>query len=182
VADYPTSTTNLRHPDRDPRTAWRRIGYAATTTLLTAMVVVAVVDNLTEVDVWGVSSDRVVATGGGYELEVKHPTVSRPALASPFDIIVRSDDGFEDTIDVAVSANFFEMWDFQNLYPSPSESTGEPDRVVMTFDTPDANEMRIFLDGRIQPAEQRGAEVWVAVLDDAGDEEVRVDFTMVVLP
>ena len=186
MADYPSDTTvDIIHPESDEgaaRTKWRRVGYIAMTVLLTAIVVTAVVDNASEFDLWGVSSDRTRASGGGYELEVKFTTVSRPALASPFDVIVRKAGGFDGPVDIAIASNYLEMWDFQALYPDPSESTAEPDRVILTFDEPEGDVLRIFMDARIQPPEQRGTEGWVAVLDESGDEAVRVEFTTVVMP
>lgn len=156
--------------------------YVVTAALLTMLVASAVVDRATEIDVWGVSADTATSRGGGYELEVRYPTVSRPALSTPFDIVVRRAGGFDGPVDVAVDADWFEMWDYQALQPNPSESTGDRTQLVFTFDPPDGDVLRVFFDGRIQPSQQSGTDGWVAILDDAGDVVTRVSFSTTVLP
>lgn len=73
-------------------------------------------------------------------------------------------------------------WDYQNIYPNASESTATPDQVLFTFKTPERDVLRIFLDARIQPAQQSGEDGWVGVLDEGGTTAARVDFSTVVLP
>jgi hypothetical protein len=184
VADR-TETHGVVHPDRGDGPGYvarRRAGYLAFAAALTAVVGSAIVDGASEIDVWGVSSDRVTASGGGYDLEVTYPTVSRPALATPFAIVVHSDEGFSGEIDIALDPAWWEMWDYQALNPEPTASTGEPGRLVLTFDTPDGEDLRIFFDGRIQPAQQSGRSGWVAVLDGRGNVAVQVDFETAVRP
>ena len=185
MAEYPTRTTDVVHPD-DPRSQRRvrvrRLAYGTTSLLLTALILSAVVDAATEIDVWGVADDRVTATGDGYELDVEYPTVTRPALATPFSIVVRHDGGFDGPVDLAIAGEWLEMWDFQALYPEPSEMTGDPERVVMSFDPPDGDVLRIFLDARIQPAQQSGRDGSVALLDELGNEVASVEFHTRVMP
>jgi hypothetical protein len=185
VADYPTRPFEVAHPERDEgarRVRLRRITYTVTSLLLSALVLSAVLDSATEVDLWGASADEVTSAGGGYVLEVRYPTVSRPALATPFDIVVRRAGGFDGPVDIAIDSDWFEMWDYQALQPEPSESTGQPDRVIWTFEPPDGDVLRIFLDARIQPAQQSGTGGWVAILDESGEVATRVDFNTRVLP
>lgn len=170
VNDFPTSTFGATHPDRDRgprRVLTRRIAYGVSYLLLTGVVASAVLDGTSEIDVWGVSTDRVRASGGGYELEVRYPTVTRPALATPFDIVVRRESGFVGPVDVALDPDWLAMWDFQALYPEPSSQVATPTEVIMTFDPPDGDELRIFLDARIQPAQQSGRDGFVALVDQS---------------
>ena len=182
---YQTRTFGVTHPDRGEgphvvRT--RRITYSLATALLVLLVASGVVDAATELDVWGVSSDTVEATGEGYALEVEYPTVTRPALATPFAIVVRHPGGFDGPVDLAIRSEWLGMWDYQALFPEPSEVTGEPGRVIMSFEPPDGDVLRIFLDARIQPAQQSGTDGSVTLLDDRGDDVVTVDFHTRVMP
>jgi hypothetical protein len=186
VGDAQTRTDAVVHVDRDEgpvRLRNRRITYVVAVVVFTCVVGSAVIDSFTEIDVWGgESTDVAVASGGGVELRVRYATVSRPALATPFDIFVRDEDGFDGPIHIAVAPAYVEMWDFQAWYPDPSESTATPDQIVYTFEPPDGTELRVFLDARIQPAEQSGRDGWVAVLDGDGARLARVDFSTRVLP
>ena len=160
----------------------RGVAYVAMTIALTVLVGSGIIDNRTEVDIWGVSTDRARSAGGGYELEVRYATVTRPALATPFDIIVRRDDGFTQPIEIAVDPRYLEMWDFQALYPQPSGETATKNEVTFTFDAPEGNVLRVFLDARIQPAQQSGRSGFVAVLDDRGNRAATVTFQTTVRP
>lgn len=185
MTDRPTRTLGVTHPEWDdgPRRARsRKITYAVGSIVLTLLVASAVFDQLTEVDIWGVSGDRVRAAEDGYVLEVKYPSVTRPAIASPFEIFVTKEGGFGGPVDIAIDPEFLEMWDYQAFYPEPSGWRADPDMVVMTVEPTDLNVLRVFFDARIQPAQQSGVDAWVAVLDGAGDVIVRVDFSTRVLP
>jgi hypothetical protein len=181
----PTRTFGVTHPDRDegPRVVRRRrFGYFTFGVLATALVASALVDGASEADVWGVSSDRARAEGGGYELEVRYPTVSRPGLGTPFDVVVRRGGGFDGPVDIAIDSDWLQIWDRQALVPEPSGSTAEPGRVVLSFEPPSGDVLRVFLDGRIKPARQSGRDGWVAVLDASGAVAAEVAFTTAVRP
>jgi hypothetical protein len=185
VAELTTGTLDVTHPERDSgpmRVSARRLAYVVTTMLLCAIVGSAVLDGASEIDVWGESAETVADTGNGYVLEVRYPNVTRPALASPFDIVVRHRGGFDGPVEIAIDPDWIEIWDYQALYPEPSEATGEPGRLLLTFEPPDGEVLRIFFDARIQPAQQSARDGWVEVLDDSGDVAARVEFTTRVLP
>jgi hypothetical protein len=185
VPEYPTETGGVVHPERDEgprRVLVRRIAYGVTSLLLAALVVSAVVDATTEIDVWGVADDRARAIGDGYVLEVEYPTVTRPALATPFAIVVRHPGGFDGPVDLAISSEWLEMWDFQALYPDPSGVVGGAERVVMTFEPPEGDVLRVFLDARIQPSQQSGRNGKVALLDELGAVVASVEFHTRVMP
>lgn len=153
-----------------------------TSIVLAFIVVSAAVDAFTPVELWGVSAGRVRDAEDGYVLEVKYPDVTRPAIATPFEIFVEKADGFGGPVDIAIDPQFLEMWDYQAFYPEPTGWRADPTRVVMTVEPTDSTVLRVFFDARIQPAQQSGVDGWVAVLDGAGDVIVRVDFSTRVLP
>ena len=144
----------------------RHIGYVIGVILLTGIVAVGVTDTLRWTEVTGVSPGTTSASEGGYHLEVRYPAVTRPALASPFDIRVERAGGFDGPIQIAVSWPWLEMWDENSWYPSPSSSYGDDDRLVMEFDPPPGEVLRVIYDARIQPAQQSGRDGFVSVLED----------------
>ena len=60
--------------------------YRLTAAAVTVVVAGALVDAAGLYPVYGVDSRHVVASGGGYELEVSYAVVSRTAVDTPFDI------------------------------------------------------------------------------------------------
>lgn len=182
---YPRSTTagvvDPRRGDGPRRMRNHRITYALGTLALAAIVVSAVTDVLGWTTVTRVSSATASATGGGYVLTVRYPEVTRPALASPFEIEVERDGGFDGPVQVAVSQSWLRMWDENAWHPEPSTGVGEGDEVVLEFDPPEGEVLRVVYDARIEPDQQRGRDGHVAVVQD-GAHVVRVDFHTRVLP
>jgi hypothetical protein len=143
---------------------------------------IAVADGLGLAAVGGVSTRTVGAPGGGYRLTVRYPDVSRPALATPFDITIRHPGGFDSPIRVAVSRSWLGMWDTNAWRPSPASSTGDRANVVMEFDPPDGAVLRVSYDARIQPAQQHGSDGWVSLLDGSGSAVATVRFHTRIVP
>lgn len=181
------TTDGIAHLGDTPRhTALRRrrVSYALTTIALSALMGLAVVDAVAPFGVYGVDTETISASGAdGFDLEVRYGTVTRPALATPFDIVVRREGGFDGRqVTVAVLSSYLAMWDENGLDPGPAEETADATYSFWTFDTPDGDTLRIVLDARIEPAAQTGERGRVAVVDDAGTELVAVDFETWVLP
>lgn len=181
---YPTLRGVVHLDDDEQRRVRRRrrFGYTATTLALTALMGVAVLDGLDLVDAVGVDDTTATASADGWELEVRHPTVARPALAAPFEITVRHAGGFDGPIDLAVDRRYLGLWDLNGVLPAPAEETGDADRLFWTFDPPDGDVLHITYEARIEPAVQSGVSGRVAVLDPQGDEVVAVEFDTDVRP
>lgn len=161
----------------------RRILYGATTVVLVGVLGVAVVDGLGAVDVYGVDTGHARGTGGGFELDVRYATVSRPALATPFEITVRRPGGFDGPVILAVASDYLSMWDENGLDPQPSSETSTRDTLIWEIEPPDEGDVLVVdLDARIEPAVQRGKAGRVSVLDDEGAEVVAVEFSTRILP
>ena len=131
---------------------------------------------------YGVRTDTVRASGGGYELAVHHGRTSRPALATPFDVSVRRPGGFEEPVTVAVTATYFRLWDENGLFPEPADEVYEDGWLVWEFDPPEGEVLRITYDARIEPAAQSGRRGRVEVRDASGAAVVGVSFETEVLP
>lgn len=164
----------------------RRWLYRSTWAMLVLLLGAAVLDGVGAVDVYGVEDAAVTDRGDGVELEVRYPSTSRPALASPFRITVRRDGGWSDgeTVRIGVRRNYLEAWDLNGILPAPSaETNGEDaDMIVWEFDPPGGDELVVTYESRIEPGVQSARRGWVAVLDGDDAELARVSFRTVVRP
>lgn len=159
----------------------RRASYTACTIAVVVVLGLAVVDGLDLVDVVGVDTAHVRASGGGYDLDVTYGTVSRSGLATPFEIEIRRDGGFDGPISVAVDAEYLSVWDENGLDPDPASATADESSLIWEFEPPDGEVLVVSFDARIEPAAQRGRSGSVAVLED-GEPVTSVSFTTRVMP
>ena len=178
VAPSPSSTL----PDGPSSLSKRRLGYAITTVLLSALMLVAVLGAFGSIDTLGVDDDTVEASASGLDLSVTYAAVSRPALATPFDIEVHREGGFDEPVRIAVDQEYFRMFDENGLVPSPSAETVMGPWVVWEFDPPIGDTLLVSYDARIEPAAQDGRSGAVALLDGDDAVVVQVQFTTRVLP
>jgi hypothetical protein len=162
--------------------AARRIGYGVTTGLLALLMLVVALDATGGPDILGIDTATEHAEGGDVELEVTYPTVSRPAIASPFDIEVTQPGGFDGSVRIAVQQSYLRMWDENGLVPAPSSETTMGPWVVWEFEPPIGDTLSVSYDARIEPAAQSGRDGAVAVLDEADAVIAEVSFTTRVLP
>ena len=160
----------------------RRFMSWVTALLLGGVILSAVVDGVDLLDIWGVDDDTVATVGAdGTRLEVLYPTVSRPALATPFEIVVTKPGGFDDQIELEVDNAFLQLWDLNGIFPSPAEERSGGDTVIWTFDPPDGEVFTVFYEARIEPAVQlEKLEATVSLLDPS--EVLRVHFKTKVRP
>lgn len=161
----------------------RRALYFVSTGLLSLIVALAVVEGAGVADVYGVDTAHVRAAGGGYHLDVRYATVSRPGLATPFEITVRRPGGFDGPVVVAVDSAYLSMWDENGFGPQPAAETTDGQLLIWEFDTPRHGEtLVVSYDGRIEPAVQWGKAGRVAVLDADGAPQATVAFRTRILP
>lgn len=160
----------------------RRFMSWVTALLLGGVIFSAVIDGLDLVDIWGVDDDTVSTVGAdGTRLEVRYPTVSRPALATPFEIVVSRPGGFDDQIELEIDNVFLQLWDLNGIFPSPADERSGGDTVIWTFDPPDGEVFTVFYEARIEPAAQlEKVEATVSLLDPS--EVLRVRFETRVRP
>ena len=175
------STVGDFGPESDRSLAKRRALYAVSTSVITLVMVLGVIDAFGWFNLYGVDSARVEAAGGGYRLDVEYTAVSRPALASPFEIKVSREGGFDGPVTIGVSRTYLQIWDENGLFPAPSAETMRDDWLEWEFDPPAGDELIVFYDGRIEPAQQSGRGGAVAVIED-DVAVVEVDFYTEVRP
>lgn len=175
-----SSTSTI--PDGGTNLSSRRTGYALTTALLSILMAVVAVDAIGSTAILGVDSATVEASGGGVDLAVTYGEVSRPALATPFDIEVRKEEGFDGPVRIAVDQEYLRLWDANAVVPAPAAETVMGPWVVWEVDPPVGDVLLVTYDARIEPAAQSGRSGAVAVLDEQDQILVEVSFTTRVLP
>jgi hypothetical protein len=150
------STTRDVRPARDgPSTQWgRRSG-----TVMLFLVVLAGACGL-----FGVRSRTVIADSGGWRLRITYPQVARAGLDVPFRVTVHHPGGLPPKITVAVSTDYFRMFETQGFFPDADSVTNDGRFVYFTFGTPDGDRFVVDYDAYIQPASQIGKPATVKVI------------------
>jgi hypothetical protein len=143
--------------------------------------VLALFLGLGAINVFGVRSDRVSASGGGFDLTVTYAAMSRPGLATPWEVEVRNQGGFDGPVTIATTGEYLDMFDENGLDPDPSSSTATADLVIWEFEPPDGETLTVSFDARLEPAVQVGRTGETSVLVD-GKSVVRVGYTTRVMP
>jgi hypothetical protein len=131
----------------------------------------------------GAQTDDVSASGGGYEVTVTYPSVTRPGLAVNWSVEIRHEGGFDRVVTVAVDSAYFEIFDENALDPDPLGATTDAERTIWTFEPPtEGDTMTVSFDARIEPGVQwERVPGTVAILED-GRPVATVDFKTLVLP
>jgi hypothetical protein len=139
---------------------------------------------LAALGLFGVRTATRSASGGGYDLEVRYAAVTRPGLATPFEIEIGFGGGVppSGTVRVAVSSPYLAMFDENSLDPDPEAATRTEDATIWELEAPRTGEpLVISLDARLEPAVQWGRDGYVQVLDD-DTPVVEVRFETWVMP
>lgn len=106
----------------------------------------------------GPRTDEKRASGGGYELAVEYPQITRAGQPAPLHFSVTREGGFDGPVQLALCDEFFDNVDFQSWYPTPSAETGDPASLVYEFDPPREDVLEVSLDARTAPGQFGGAE------------------------
>ena len=172
------------HPlsDTDTKPDWGGLAQARRGRLVrrVLLVVFAAILLLGAIGVFGVREATVRASGGGYDLTVTYPRVTRPGHAVPLAIEVRKAGGFGETpVTVRMTTGYFALFDENGVQPAPSKETATATDLVWEFDPPPGDVLRVYFDTRTGPNRQRGTTGTVAVLDgDTSVVEVRIRTTV----
>jgi hypothetical protein len=179
-AEVSTDTVAVVHPetrDGQTRIRHRRAFSWLTGLLLFAVIGSAVLDGLDVVDVWGVDTATVSEDGpGDTELSVRYATVTRPALATPFEIVVTKAGGFDGDVELAVDLDYLQLWDLNGIIPAPNAERSDDRRVIWTFDPPEGDTLRVLYEARIEPGVQGETRAGVVSLLEGGEVAITVRF------
>jgi hypothetical protein len=113
----------------------------------------------------GVHSSVASAQDHGYDLSVVYPSVARAGLDTPWQVTVTHPGGFGKELTLAVTGDYFDIFETQGFHPEPAEETRDADTLYLTFTAPPGDTFVVAYDAYIQPASQRGRSATVSVVD-----------------
>jgi hypothetical protein len=147
----PTDTwtaADVRRAEEGPPPMWgRRLG----TSLLLIIVL------LGAVGVLGVHSRTITTSGSGWRMSVTYPQTARAGLDVPWRVRVHHPGGLPDKLTLAVSADYFRMFETQGFFPDADSETNDGKYVYFTFDTSaGSDDFLVDYDAYIQPSAQIG--------------------------
>ncbi len=117
----------------------------------------------------GTHTSTETETGGGYELTVTYPRISRPGHAVRVQVQVRRDGGFgQEPVRLRYRTEWFEMFDENAFTPQPDAETAGVGYTEDEFLPPRGEVFVMTVDTRIEPARNRGESGWFSVLGDDG--------------
>jgi hypothetical protein len=130
----------------------------------------------------GVHSRTASHSSHGYTLSVTYPQVARGGLDVPWRARVHRDGGVNSDITLAVSSDYFRMFETQGFYPNPDSSTNDGNYVYMQFTKLlPGRDFVLEYDAYIQPGSQIGKSGTVLLLV-AGHEVARTSFHTWLVP
>lgn len=129
----------------------------------------------------GLLGTRTVQTsgsGGGYDVRVTHPSISRSGHAVKLEVQVRRAGGFEpdEPVRLRLLSAYFDLFDENGLTPAPDTQTSDARYTYDEFAAPPGEMLTVSVDTRVEPARNTGERGQVAVLDPAGEVLAVVDF------
>lgn len=116
------------------------------------------------VGVFGVHSRTVDAASNGYTLQVTYPQTARAGLDVAWRAHVHHAGGFPGGLTLAVSTDYFRMFETQGFYPDADSSTNDGRFVYFTFTKPPGDDFLLDYDAYIQPGSQIGKSATVKVI------------------
>jgi hypothetical protein len=130
----------------------------------------------------GVHTTTAEATEDGYHLSLRYASVARGGLDVPWEVTVRQDGGLAETVTLAVTGDYFDIYETQGFTPEPSSSVRNADTVYLTFDSPGGDTFVVSYDAYIQPASQQGRDGTIGVVTSDGRTVASIDFRTRLLP
>lgn len=131
----------------------------------------------------GVRTTTSALDSGAFSMEVLHASISRPGLATPFAVTVRSQGrALPETVTLRISSDYLSIFDEHGLTPAPARTHSDSQWTWWTFQPPEgSHELSVALDARLEPSVQwrRHADV-ALILGDEPQAETRI--TTWVLP
>jgi len=140
----------------------------ATLTVLALVVLAGAVGLL------GVHTTTSSASGDGYRLSVDYPRTARAGLDVTWRVTVDSPAGFDQDVRLAVTADYFDIYESQGWFPEPDAQTRDEEMLYLTFAKPPSDRFVVTFDAYVQPSSQLGRDARIALLVD-GREVAAVD-------
>lgn len=132
-------------------------------------------------NVVGMRIGTVSASAADVTLEVTYAEVTRSGLETPWKVAVIAPGGFDGPVTITTTAEYFERFDFNQWYPEPASTTRRGDLLVLTFEPPEGEVLRVDFDGRASPTFGLGSAATTA-LETQGMPPLSVEYRTVVMP
>lgn len=114
----------------------------------------------------GVLTSTSSASTGGWTLSLTYPRIARAGLDTTWEVRVTHPGGFSKPITLAVSSDYFDVFETQGFHPDASSSTQDGRMLYLTFEPPPSGDTLVVdFDAYIQPSSQVGRDATVAVVD-----------------
>jgi hypothetical protein len=133
------------------------------------------------VGVLGVHTSTAAAENGDWKISVDYPYVARPGLDVKWRVRVQHPGGFGKTLTLAVSSDWWEIFETQGFFPEPDGVQRDGSTTYLDFDDPPGDTFVLDYDAYVQPAAQIGRTARAGVIVD-GSEVVGVDWTTRLVP
>jgi hypothetical protein len=124
----------------------------------------------------GVHTSSKTTSEGDYELTLEYAGIARAGLDVPWQVTVTHEGGFDKELTLAVTGDYFDIFESQGFAPDPSGATRDAHTLYLTFDAPAGDVFTVGYDAYIQPSSQRGRDGSVSVLGPDGQPMATVDF------
>jgi hypothetical protein len=169
----PASTLDGLESSGEGRTAvWARRGFLG---LLLLVVLAGLLGLL------GVHPATSRATEAGWTVSLRYAHIARPGLDVPWEVTVTRAGGFADDVTLAVTGDYFDIFESQGFEPEPSDETRDGSLYYLTFNKPPGDTLTVSFDAYIQPASQIGRSGTLSVVD-GGRRVASVGFRTFLVP
>lgn len=132
--------------------------------------------------VLGVRSTTRSTTEGPVTVSVTYAATARSGLDVPWQVVVERAGGFDAEITLAVTGDYFDIYETQGFSPEPTEEQRDGAQRFLTFAAPDGDTFVLDFDAYIQPASQIGRTGTVAFVEADGTQVATTEFTTRIVP
>jgi hypothetical protein len=114
--------------------------------------------------VFGVHSTTQSTAAGGYTMSVTYAESARAGLDVPFRAHIHDAGGFTSGLTLAVSMDYFRMFETQNFFPAADRETNDGTFMYFSFAKPRGSNFDFEYDAYIQPASQIGKTAQIELI------------------
>jgi hypothetical protein len=122
------------------------------------LVLLALVVLLGATGLLGTHTRTLHASGPGYQMSVTYALIARPGQDVPWRVRIHCDAGCTHDLTLAVSADYFRIFETQGFQPDANQTTSDGHDVYLTFNKPpQGNDFVVDYDAYIQPGSHTGS-------------------------
>lgn len=113
----------------------------------------------------GVHTGTASADHDQWGLSLSYPQVARPGLDVQWQATVTHSGGLGNQVTLAVSGDYFNIFETQGFHPEPAEETRDGQNLYLSFTAPPGDTFVVDFDTYVQPSSQSGSSATVSVVD-----------------